>query len=95
MPTEPDLGVDLSLVTEDHNEVPCVECVAAGDGINAVATWEMLTATSCNCLPNPMPLCEVHKISVDAYIAVYTQFDWVCHNCGSTTDVLEVRRRRA
>jgi hypothetical protein len=93
--TVPTIDIDLDLVVEDHTEEPCRECEAFPEFFpDRVATWYLRLTSTCNDLPNPMPLCEDHKAGADDALRTYGPKSWMCGYCGHTADVVDVRRIR-
>lgn len=79
-----DLGVDLSLTTEEGEDCYCC-------GKEAVAYIEY-TETCCE-WPNPAPLCEEHYMMVKRHLNFYGPLDWACPLCDKSVDVVAVYRK--
>lgn len=100
MPTEPTVDVDLDLVATEDPETPCYECQQACDHFQwwtrhegvKVALWHLFTRDTCPCLPNPVPLCDMHKEISSEYLIIHGPLDWICSSCGHRTDVYDIRR---
>lgn len=82
--TMSDLGVDLSLTTEESDDCYCC-------GREAVGYIEY-TGSCCD-WPNPAPLCTGCYQMAERHLNLYGPLDWSCPRCDSGFDVVAMYRR--